>query len=63
MMAASCHLLQNEPLLGGSLTSRSLAAFLEAMRRLNMLDLEATQVTDAGVAKLHQILPKCSINH
>ena len=36
---------------------------LAKMKNLVLLDLEKTQVTDAGVAELKKALPNCSIEH
>jgi len=36
---------------------------LKGLSNLLSVDLEATQVTDAGVKKLQKALPKCDISH
>jgi hypothetical protein len=36
---------------------------LKGLTQLQILDLQRTKVTDAGVAKLQQALPNCKIYH
>jgi len=36
---------------------------LAGFKKLELLDLEGTQVTREGVAKLQKLLPKCKIHH
>jgi len=36
---------------------------LKGLTKLVLLDLEGTEVTDAGVKKLQQALPKCGIDY
>jgi len=46
--------------LGGKVTNGDLV-HLKELTYLQVLDLEETQVTDAGVAELKQALPNCVI--
>ena len=36
---------------------------IQGLTKLTTLELGFTEVTDAGVEKLQQVLPKCNINH
>jgi hypothetical protein len=36
---------------------------IQGLSQLNVLDLRNTKVTDQGVKKLQQALPKCKIEH
>ncbi len=46
-----------------SVTWVSLSSNLKGMTNFRVLDLSRTQVTDAGVNELKNVLPNCDVRH
>ena len=45
-----------------NITDEQLAEKLNGLSNLEWLDLDGTQVTDAGVQELQEVLPDCAIS-